>query len=86
MRSSQPLTGSNGRRCKEDEKIINTVLKPGQRGYIVDARYIFMLDFPGLVYQNVNQEDTTISRDRYFLLSCEQLTQLMHFDYTSKNI
>jgi len=38
MRSSQPLTGSNGRRCKEDEKIINTVLKPGQRGYIVDAR------------------------------------------------
>jgi myotubularin-related protein 9 len=38
LRSSQPLTGSNSRRCKEDEKIINTVLKPGQRGYIIDAR------------------------------------------------
>ena len=59
MRSSQPLTGSNGRRCKEDEKIINTVLKPGQRGYIVDARYNFILAFPGLAYQNVNPDDTS---------------------------
>ncbi|XP_010581435.1 myotubularin-related protein 9 isoform X1 [Haliaeetus albicilla] len=38
MRSSQPLTGTNGRRCKEDEKLINATLRPGKRGYIIDTR------------------------------------------------
>ncbi|XP_046578152.1 myotubularin-related protein 9-like [Haliotis rubra] len=38
MRSSQPLTGQNGRRCKEDEKLLNAVLGIGRRGYIVDTR------------------------------------------------
>uniref|UniRef100_A4IHQ8 Myotubularin-related protein 9 n=1 Tax=Xenopus tropicalis TaxID=8364 RepID=A4IHQ8_XENTR len=38
MRSSQPLTGTNGKRCKEDEKLINATLKHGKRGYIIDTR------------------------------------------------
>ncbi|MGH0176600.1 UNVERIFIED_CONTAM: hypothetical protein FKN15_073306 [Acipenser sinensis] len=38
MRSGQPLTGSNGRRCKEDEKLINATLRAGKRGYIIDTR------------------------------------------------
>lgn len=38
MRSSQPLLGANGRRCKEDERLINAVLGPGKRGYIIDTR------------------------------------------------
>ncbi|XP_043918708.1 myotubularin-related protein 9 [Protopterus annectens] len=40
MRSSQPLTGTNGRRCKEDEKLINATLRAGKRGYIIDTRSI----------------------------------------------
>ena len=38
MRSSQPQIGPNGRRCKEDEKLVNAVLGVGRRGYIVDTR------------------------------------------------
>ncbi|NXA09414.1 MTMR9 protein, partial [Sapayoa aenigma] len=38
MRSSQPLTGTNWRRCKEDEKLVNATLRPGKRGYIIDTR------------------------------------------------
>lgn len=38
MRSSQPLTGPSSRRSKEDERLINSVLGPGKRGYIVDTR------------------------------------------------
>ncbi|XP_021246491.1 myotubularin-related protein 9 isoform X2 [Numida meleagris] len=38
MRSSQPLIGTNGRRCKEDEKLINVTLCRGKRGYIIDTR------------------------------------------------
>ncbi|XP_004682600.1 PREDICTED: myotubularin-related protein 9 [Condylura cristata] len=38
LRSGQPLTGTNGRRCKEDEKLINAALRAGKRGYIVDTR------------------------------------------------
>ncbi|NXE96126.1 MTMR9 protein, partial [Menura novaehollandiae] len=38
MRSSQPLTGTNGRRCKEDEKLINATLRSGRRGFIIDTR------------------------------------------------
>ncbi|KAK6489970.1 myotubularin-related protein 9-like [Huso huso] len=40
MRSGQPLTGSNGRRCKEDEQLINATLRAGKRGYIIDTRSI----------------------------------------------
>ncbi len=38
LRSSQPLTGPNNRRCKEDERLINAVLSIGRRGYIIDTR------------------------------------------------
>ncbi|XP_015516542.1 myotubularin-related protein 9 [Neodiprion pinetum] len=38
MRSSQPLSGATGKRCKEDERLLNAVLGPGRRGYIVDTR------------------------------------------------
>ncbi|NWI60761.1 MTMR9 protein, partial [Calyptomena viridis] len=38
MRSSQPLTGTNWRRCKEDEKLVNATLRAGKRGYIIDTR------------------------------------------------
>ncbi|XP_052327609.1 LOW QUALITY PROTEIN: myotubularin-related protein 9-like [Oncorhynchus keta] len=40
MRSGQPLTGTNGRRCKEDEKLINATLRAGKRGYIIDTRTV----------------------------------------------
>uniref|UniRef100_A0AAQ5ZQV6 Myotubularin-related protein 9 n=1 Tax=Amphiprion ocellaris TaxID=80972 RepID=A0AAQ5ZQV6_AMPOC len=40
MRAGQPLTGTNGRRCKEDEKLINATLRPGKRGYIIDTRTV----------------------------------------------
>lgn len=40
MRAGQPLAGTNGRRCKEDEKLINATLRPGKRGYIIDTRTI----------------------------------------------
>ncbi|XP_039295566.1 myotubularin-related protein 9 [Nilaparvata lugens] len=38
MRSSQPLTGPNSKRCKDDERLLNSVLGPGTRGYIIDTR------------------------------------------------
>ncbi|CAH1247888.1 MTMR9 [Branchiostoma lanceolatum] len=38
LRSSQPLTGPNGRRCKADEQLLNATLRPGKRGYIIDTR------------------------------------------------
>ncbi|XP_064652187.1 myotubularin-related protein 9-like [Lineus longissimus] len=38
LRSSQPLTGPNSRRCKEDEKLVNATLGIGKRGYIIDTR------------------------------------------------
>ncbi|KAK6167642.1 hypothetical protein SNE40_021620 [Patella caerulea] len=38
MRSGQPLTGSNSNRCKEDERLVNSILIQGRRGYIVDTR------------------------------------------------
>lgn len=38
MRCGQPLTGPNGRRCKEDEKLVNASLAIGKRGYIIDTR------------------------------------------------
>ncbi|NXI30434.1 MTMR9 protein, partial [Sterrhoptilus dennistouni] len=38
LRSSQPLTGRNRRRCREDEKILGTILDEGERGFIIDTR------------------------------------------------
>ncbi|XP_052764225.1 myotubularin-related protein 9-like [Mya arenaria] len=38
MRCSQPLTGASGKRCKDDEKLVNAVLGIGVRGYIIDTR------------------------------------------------
>ncbi|NXH10381.1 MTMR9 protein, partial [Bucco capensis] len=38
LRSSQPLSGTSSRRCKEDEKLLNATLRPGKRGYIIDTR------------------------------------------------
>ncbi|XP_012264110.2 myotubularin-related protein 9 [Athalia rosae] len=40
MRSSQPMSGTIGKRCKEDERLLNAVLGPGRRGYIVDTRSV----------------------------------------------
>ncbi|XP_059488042.1 myotubularin-related protein 9 [Neocloeon triangulifer] len=38
LRASQPLAGPGIKRCKEDEKLVNSVLGPGKKGYIVDTR------------------------------------------------
>ncbi|GFN86881.1 myotubularin-related protein 9 [Plakobranchus ocellatus] len=38
MRSSQPLSGPSGKRCKEDERLVNSVMGMGKRGFIVDTR------------------------------------------------
>ncbi|XP_072356385.1 myotubularin-related protein 9-like isoform X3 [Scyliorhinus torazame] len=40
MRSSQPLTGANGKRCKEDEHFLAAVIQPDKKGYIIDTRSI----------------------------------------------
>lgn len=40
IRSSQPLVGSNNRRCKEDERLLNAMLGPSHKGYILDVRYV----------------------------------------------
>uniref|UniRef100_UPI00398E8791 myotubularin-related protein 9-like isoform X2 n=1 Tax=Pristiophorus japonicus TaxID=55135 RepID=UPI00398E8791 len=40
MRSSQPLTGANGKRCKEDESFLAAVLQADKEGYIIDTRSI----------------------------------------------
>ncbi|XP_014209049.1 myotubularin-related protein 9 isoform X2 [Copidosoma floridanum] len=38
IRSSQPMCGPTGKRCKGDEMLINSYLRPGKRGVIVDTR------------------------------------------------
>ncbi|KAI1286005.1 Myotubularin-related protein 9 [Halotydeus destructor] len=38
LRSGQPMVGTNTKRCKEDEKLINTILGSGKRGYIIETR------------------------------------------------
>ncbi|KAG1666790.1 Myotubularin-related protein 9 [Nymphon striatum] len=38
LRSSQPMTGQNNKRCKEDERLLNSVLSSGKRGFIIDTR------------------------------------------------
>lgn len=32
------MVGTNSKRCKEDERMINTVLGYGKRGYIIETR------------------------------------------------
>lgn len=38
MRSSQPLTGPNRRRCREDEHLLQAVIDASDKGYIIDTR------------------------------------------------
>ncbi|XP_015120258.1 myotubularin-related protein 9 [Diachasma alloeum] len=38
FRGGQPMCGATGKRCREDEKLLNIVLGAGRRGYIVDTR------------------------------------------------
>ncbi|XP_056333539.1 myotubularin-related protein 9 isoform X4 [Danio aesculapii] len=38
MRSSQPLTGANRKRCKEDELLLQAVIDESEMGYIIDLR------------------------------------------------
>ncbi|NXY11668.1 MTMR9 protein, partial [Pteruthius melanotis] len=38
LRSSQPLTGPNRRRCPEDEKLLGTLLDEEELGFIIDTR------------------------------------------------
>ncbi|KAI7804533.1 myotubularin-related protein 9 isoform X1 [Triplophysa rosa] len=38
MRSSQPLTGANRKRCKEDELLLQAVIDRSELGYIMDLR------------------------------------------------
>ncbi|XP_042356361.1 myotubularin-related protein 9 isoform X2 [Plectropomus leopardus] len=38
MRSSQPLTGANRKRCKEDEQLLQAVIDGSDKGYIIDTR------------------------------------------------
>lgn len=38
MRSSQPLTGANRKRCREDEQLLQAVMEGSDKGYIIDTR------------------------------------------------
>nr|XP_061823945.1 myotubularin-related protein 9-like isoform X1 [Nerophis lumbriciformis] len=38
MRSGQPLTGANRKRCKEDERLLQAVIEDSDKGYIIDTR------------------------------------------------
>ncbi|KAF7490996.1 Myotubularin-related protein 9 [Sarcoptes scabiei] len=38
LRSGQPMVGTNSKRCDEDEKLINTILGAGKRGFIIETR------------------------------------------------
>ncbi|XP_030642516.1 myotubularin-related protein 9 isoform X1 [Chanos chanos] len=38
MRSSQPMTGANRKRCREDELLLQAVIDGSELGYIVDTR------------------------------------------------
>lgn len=38
LRSSQPFVGSSNKRCKDDEKMLNTIIGPGKRGFVLDTR------------------------------------------------
>lgn len=38
LRSGQPLTGANRRRCREDERLLQAVIAGSDRGYVIDTR------------------------------------------------
>ncbi|KAK3538001.1 hypothetical protein QTP70_027321 [Hemibagrus guttatus] len=38
MRSSQPMTGANRKRCREDEVLLQTAIDESELGYIIDTR------------------------------------------------
>lgn len=38
MRSGQPLTGANRKRCKEDEDLLQVVIDGSDKGYVIDTR------------------------------------------------
>ncbi|XP_056649054.1 myotubularin-related protein 9 [Diorhabda sublineata] len=38
LRSSQPMLNNSNRRCKADERILNSILGPYKKGYIIDLR------------------------------------------------
>lgn len=38
LRSSQPLLNNSNRRCRADEKLLNSILGSTKRGYIIDTR------------------------------------------------
>ncbi|KAM3593996.1 uncharacterized protein V6R79_000504 [Siganus canaliculatus] len=38
LRSSQPLTGANRKRCREDELLLQAVIDGSDKGYIIDTR------------------------------------------------
>ncbi|XP_053702010.1 myotubularin-related protein 9 isoform X4 [Synchiropus splendidus] len=38
MRSSQPMTGANRKRCREDELLLQAVIDSSEKGYIIDTR------------------------------------------------
>uniref|UniRef100_A0A3P9I1R7 Zgc:154055 n=1 Tax=Oryzias latipes TaxID=8090 RepID=A0A3P9I1R7_ORYLA len=38
VRSSQPLTGANRKRCSEDELLLQAVIEGSDKGYIIDTR------------------------------------------------
>ncbi|XP_054470192.1 myotubularin-related protein 9-like isoform X2 [Anoplopoma fimbria] len=38
MRSSQPLTGANRKRCREDEQLLQAVIDGSDKGFIIDTR------------------------------------------------
>ncbi|KAM9842624.1 myotubularin-related protein 9 isoform 2-T2 [Aulostomus maculatus] len=38
LRSSQPLTGANRKRCREDELLLQAVIAESDKGYIIDTR------------------------------------------------
>ena len=38
MRSSQPLTGANRKRCREDELLLQAVIEGSDKGFIIDTR------------------------------------------------
>lgn len=38
MRSGQPMVGTSSKRCRDDERLIKTVLGNQKRGYIIETR------------------------------------------------
>lgn len=83
MRSSQPLTGPNSKRCKEDERLINSVLGHNKKGYVIDTRTSTLAQAAknrgggfelGMYYPQWKRAYKPIERDSVLL---DSLTKLM---------